>query len=134
MNEDVIQRIRTIISHYGLSVSSFADKIGVQRSSISHLLNGRNKPSLDFVLKVIQTYPEVNLYWLLNGKGEFPSIEKAGPTPINTNIDIQETHTSSSNAPHHPINSSAKGEPVRIVIFYADGTFDSFDAKKQKAT
>ena len=130
MNEDVIQRIRTVISHYGLSVSSFADKIGVQRSSISHLLNGRNKPSLDFVLKVIQTYPEVNLYWLLNGKGEFPSVEHVDPTPVpNTNIDIPETRASSGNLPHDLIKSSAKGEPIRIVIFYADGTFDSFDAK-----
>ena len=66
-NEAFKTRLEKIISYYDLSAAAFADAIGVQRSSISHLLSGRNKPSLDFVLKVIQQYPEVNLYWLLNG-------------------------------------------------------------------
>ena len=44
----------------------------MQRFSISHILSGRNKPSLDFVLKIIKEFPEVELYWLLNGKGNFP--------------------------------------------------------------
>ena len=50
----------------------FADKIGVQRSSISHILSGRNKPSLDFILKVTNEFTDVDIYWLLNGKGSFP--------------------------------------------------------------
>ena len=57
------------MDYYNESASSFAEKIGVQRSSISHILSGRNKPSLDFVLKVLSSFPEVELYWLLNGKG-----------------------------------------------------------------
>jgi transcriptional regulator with XRE-family HTH domain len=46
----------------------FADKIGVQRSSLSHLLSGRNKPSLDFILKILDVFPDVDLYWMINGK------------------------------------------------------------------
>ncbi|SNY99835.1 DNA-binding transcriptional regulator, XRE-family HTH domain [Flagellimonas pacifica] len=131
MNEDVIQRIRTIIKHYDLSVSSFADKIGVQRSSISHLLNGRNKPSLDFVLKVIHTYPEVNLYWLLNGKGEFPSKENPDRSPAaSSNTTNTGAGSSYEDVPQQVPKSSTVKEPIRIVIFYTDGTFDSFDAKK----
>lgn len=70
--DDFVKRLETIFDYYSLTASSFADKINVQRSSISHLLSGRNKPSLDFILKVIESFPEVELLWLLNGKGNFP--------------------------------------------------------------
>jgi len=53
-----------------MSASQFADEIGVQRSSVSHVLSGRNKPSLDFVTKIIETYPDINSDWLISGKGE----------------------------------------------------------------
>ena len=79
--EEFIKRLERILQFYGLSASAFADKIQVQRSSISHLLTGRNKPSLEFVLKVVKTFPEVNLYWLLNGKGSFPAKSAPAPTP-----------------------------------------------------
>jgi predicted transcriptional regulator len=61
------KRLQNVIDYYDETASGFAEKIGVQRSSISHVLSGRNKPSLDFVMKVLQAYPEVELYWLLNG-------------------------------------------------------------------
>ena len=51
--EDFIKRLEKILDYYSLTASSFADKIGVQRSSMSHLLSGRNKPSLDFILKIL---------------------------------------------------------------------------------
>lgn len=70
--DDFVKRLETIFDYYGLTASSFADKINVQRSSISHLLSGRNKPSLDFILKVMERFPEVELLWLLNGTGNFP--------------------------------------------------------------
>lgn len=68
---DFINRIDQILKFHDLSASVFADTIGVQRSSISHLLAGRNKPSLEFVLKVVASFPDVDLYWLLFGKGLF---------------------------------------------------------------
>ena len=70
--DDFIKRVEIILDYYSLNASSFADKIGVQRSSMSHLLSGRNKPSLDFILKIIDIFPDVDLYWILNGKGVFP--------------------------------------------------------------
>ena len=76
-NEAFTKRLQKVIDYYGESASSFAEKIGVQRSSISHILSGRNKPSLDFVLKVLSSFPEVELYWLLNGKGKFPSTKNS---------------------------------------------------------
>src|SRR6056297_2811471 len=74
--EEFTQRLHKIMEYHDLSAASFADKIDVGRSSISHLLSGRNKPSLDFVMKIVSAFPDVELYWLLNGKGTFPRSEE----------------------------------------------------------
>ncbi len=120
------KRLEKVIQYYGESASSFADNIGVQRSSISHILSGRNKPSLDFVMKVLTTYPEVELYWLLNGKGHFPSnkteqkietIKPAAPLPEEKVIEKK------------PASKSEKSI-TRIVIFYSDGSFENFETNK----
>jgi len=70
------KRIQEIMKFYHVSASGFADAMGVGRSSISHILSGRNKPSLDFVMKITEAYPEAELYWLLYGQGAFPKSEK----------------------------------------------------------
>ncbi len=64
----MIDRIQLLLKTMNLSPSQFADEIQVQRSSISHILSGRNKPSLDFVLKILSTYSEINSDWLMFGK------------------------------------------------------------------
>lgn len=116
-NEDFSKRLEKVIKFYDETAASFAEKIGVQRSSISHILSGRNKPSLDFVLKVLSAYPEVELYWLLNGKGKFPKQEeKENPRAKSSTV------TENSEKP----NSEQKKEIDRIVIFYKDGTFKNY--------
>ena len=92
---ELLPRLKRIIEHYNLTSSTFADTIDVQRSSISHLLSGRNKPSLDFVMKIINKFPEVDLYWLLYGKGSFPKIEGI-IEPKNQNDIIKEKNTAPS--------------------------------------
>lgn len=67
--ENFVDRLEFLLENLEHSASSFADKIGVQRSSLSHLLSGRNKPSLDFILKINHAFPELNLEWLLKGDG-----------------------------------------------------------------
>ena len=67
----MVNRIKTIIDYYELSASRFADSLNVPRSTISHLLSGRNKPSFEFIQKIMQAYPEINTEWLINGKGTF---------------------------------------------------------------
>jgi transcriptional regulator with XRE-family HTH domain len=62
-------RIKLIIESRNLTASKFADEVGVQASSISHILSGRNKPSLEFIQKVLNTYPDINYEWLISGKG-----------------------------------------------------------------
>jgi len=112
-NEAFVKRLQKVIDFYGESASSFAEKIGVQRSSISHILSGRNKPSLDFIMKVLSSYPEVELYWLLNGKGEFPSQKSDNLKSITlskTESEIQDNKIIE-----------------RIVIFYTDGSFKNYE-------
>jgi transcriptional regulator with XRE-family HTH domain len=62
-------RIILLIKAKNLTAAQFADEIGVQKSSISHIISGRNNASLDFIQKVLLCYPEVNMDWLMFGKG-----------------------------------------------------------------
>ncbi|TBN06499.1 XRE family transcriptional regulator [Hyunsoonleella flava] len=119
-SEQFTKRLQKVIEYYGESASSFAEKIGVQRSSISHILSGRNKPSLEFVLKVLSTFPEVELYWLLNGKGTFPNpleTKKSAPTPSVQKIPEELI------VPKNKLQKKIE----RIVIFYSDGSFENFE-------
>ncbi|MDT0621415.1 helix-turn-helix domain-containing protein [Croceitalea vernalis] len=116
MSSDIIERLQQLLQHFSLSSSQFADQIGVPRSSMSHLMSGRNKPSLDFILKVISKFPEVNLYWLLNGKGAFlPNQDKAPSalpkTEITKNKDLD----------------NVKKKVRQVMVFYEDGTFESYN-------
>ncbi|PKD17080.1 DNA-binding protein [Salegentibacter salinarum] len=130
--EDFSKRLHKILEFYELSAAGFADKIEVGRSSISHILSGRNKPSLDFVMKVVKSFPEVELYWLLNGKGSFPPAEEPSPEPEIKN----EVSTAPPQTEPIPENDKVpftfpqqgKSKPIRrIVIFYEDGTFEAFE-------
>ena len=112
-NTSFALRIKEIMDYYELSASLFADKIGVQRSSISHILSGRNKPSLDFVLKVTNEFNAVDIHWLLKGVGTFPQAQK--------------DETLNTNAPTLFSNADENAKKIqRIVVFYNDGTFDEF--------
>lgn len=129
-------RLQRILEYYDLSAASFADKIEVGRSSISHILSGRNKPSLDFVMKVVKNFPEVELYWLLNGKGSFPprtdsgnekSIQQAkadqsAQEPLKRNSEESTTKDVQVNQ-----ESSSNKKVKRIVFFYEDGSFEAFE-------
>jgi DNA-binding XRE family transcriptional regulator len=142
--DDFIKRLEIILDYYSLNASTFADKIGVQRSSLSHLLSGRNKPSLDFILKIIEVFPDVDLYWILNGEGVFP---KNYDSVENTKADNSSTIISGATTPidlFSPILSSIENEYVKeknnskklnshenntieeiekIIFFYKNGTF-----------
>ena len=145
--DDFIKRLEVILDYYNMSASVFADKLGVQRSGLSHLLSGRNKPSLDFVLKLVDSFPEVDLYWLLNGKGNFPKqeTEKRIPnTPPAPSISEQETvltnlfssdEENRKNINFEKMEKNEEGTPQdttaieRIVIFYSNGTFKNYSPK-----
>jgi transcriptional regulator with XRE-family HTH domain len=63
------QRLKNWMESEGLKSSSLADTIGVNRATISHILSGRNKPSIDFLEKLLSAYPNINANWLISGIG-----------------------------------------------------------------
>ncbi|MFW5974973.1 MAG: helix-turn-helix domain-containing protein [Bacteroidota bacterium] len=76
------ERLTFIMKAKNLSMTQFADEIKVQRSNMSHVMNGRNKASLDFVSRILKRFPDINPDWLLFGKGsmnreEIPANEDA---------------------------------------------------------
>jgi len=63
------ERLKNWMESEGLKSSALADSIGVNRATISHILSGRNKPSIDFLEKLLNTYPNINANWLISGIG-----------------------------------------------------------------
>ena len=123
--EDFIRRMEMLLDHYGVSTSAFADKIGVQRSGISHLLSGRNKPSLDFIMKIISAYPEVDLYWLLTGAGNLTRDADGGSTLSAMPAEKIKKGRIAAESKTDRLSS----EIDKIVIFYSDGTFSHHKPK-----
>ncbi|MFM1877456.1 MAG: hypothetical protein RLZZ241_322 [Bacteroidota bacterium] len=126
--DSIIIRLEELLAHYDLSASAFAEAIGVQRSSISHLMSGRNKPSLEFVLKVISKFPEVDLYWLLLGLGEIKkqSFTETQQIPNLTNEDNIVAPDLPLAAPTHQKLFSNESDAERIVFFFKNGTFKTY--------
>lgn len=137
---EILTRLKKILSHYNLTSSTFADTIDVQRSSISHLLSGRNKPSLDFIMKTVNKFPEVDLYWFLYGEGTFPKeeekkIEVVVPEKITIEPEIKlkeniEKKEQLNTAPTSSLNKqeiSNNKKLVKIVLLYSDGSFNEFN-------
>ena len=133
---DFARRLQEIMEHYQLTASSFAESIGVQRSAISHILSGRNKPSLDFILKILDTFPDIELYWLLNGKGSGPIRKEDATTPDQDLFSVAQPAVSGTEIP--PSMDTApevlaeltrtartpERKIVKVVVFYNDHTFE----------
>lgn len=62
-------RLTQFLAAENVSQAQFADKVGVARASVSHILAGRNKPGFDFIERMSRHYPNLSLDWLINGKG-----------------------------------------------------------------
>lgn len=79
--DDFIKRIGLILEVKNLNYSDFAEAIGIQRSMVSHIMSGRNNPSLDVVTKILNTFPDLRSDWLLFGKGAMIYDAATAPTP-----------------------------------------------------
>ncbi len=137
----MIERIQLILKTKNLSPSQFADEIKVQRSSISHILSGRNKPSLDFVTKILSTYPEINSDWLMFGKNKMmKEIESEKKTTSVENIETRQKEKITKREEAKPVTAPTlplfdsqdevnQREIEKIAIFYKDGTFKEYTPK-----
>jgi len=146
----MIDQIKRVMKANDLSATQFADEIGIQRSSVSHVLSGRNKPSLDFMLKIKLRYPELNLDWLLLGDGEMfekenEKTEKAEEEKrIESGFDLfaeemsrkEEKAEKSENVvenEQNPVYKTQKKDsgkiPEKIIVLYTDKTFSIYTQK-----
>lgn len=139
-------RILKFLSQEGLSATKFADEIGVQRSSVSHILSGRNNPSFEFIQKLLSRYKSVNAEWLMLGTGNmYKKSEQmnlfAQPTPAPTVVSqpnlFQQTveklsspEADKKDQPLPEIEKSPSRTIDKILIFYSDKTFDEIQAAK----
>jgi len=148
----IIDRLKLILERVNLTPGNFADKIGVAPATISHILSGRNKyPSAEVMLRLHETYPDIDLNWLLTGEG---TLVKDNPDSMFTGslfgdnaINPAQRTTESENRKENALESAKnddnvvvkqeiiyKEKPARniaeIRIFYDDGTYETFTPNK----
>ncbi len=148
---DLNKKIEKIIIDKGLSPSYFADAIGIQRSSISHILSGRNKPSLDIIQRILKVFPDIDRDWLLFDN-ELPNFSNAptvsqqpnnqpyrnqqnptqkppesfknvSPEQVYVQAPVSALQRRKTERPEIDTPAPSGKQIERIVIFYTDGTF-----------
>lgn len=143
-------RIKQIMENENLAPAKFADRLQINRAIISHILNGRNNPSLDVVSKILLEMPYINPEWLINGSGEIykegfdiDSIPKEHDLfSLGTEIPTHETENpqkTQETEVNHPVFPTQIGENKgiimqkscdkkisQIIIYYNDNTFETF--------
>ncbi|MDD3771206.1 MAG: helix-turn-helix transcriptional regulator [Weeksellaceae bacterium] len=120
---ELTNRILEILEKSGLTPSEFADKIEVQRSAISHITSGRNKPSLDFLLKIKSAFPEIDTDWLLFGiekKEENEISNSSSPSLFDFSNFKKITQSGDKNS--IPLTDVIK----KVILFYEDGSFEEY--------
>lgn len=136
------QRLEQFLSAENLTKSQFADSINVARAAITHIIAGRNNPSYDFIINTMAAYPDLNIEWLLQGRGKMykdnvVSEPKSQASPINTtqeellfNSHEDTIEEKSSQTPEvQPIEAikSMPGTKIRkIVVFFDNDTYQEF--------
>jgi len=144
------ERISEFLKRENKSSALFAEEIGVQPSGISHILSGRNRPSLDFVLKMLETYPYININWLLFGKGNMYnpeiipdlfgnytdiSVKKESEKEVSHENEAEGSIKAATEAAGHgPVvydqSLAEKPSVRRIVLLYDDNSFEEYLSKK----
>ncbi len=149
------EQIQKFLIKENISPSKFADVLGIQRSSISHILSGRNNPGYDLIIKIIDQYDRLNPEWLLTGKGNMyksidnndniskqsvidykPKMVEDENAPIYSNIsndtnvnsvaDRKITNVTSSSSTQIDISKSLE----KVLLFYSDGSFEQYIPSK----
>ncbi len=134
------ERIIQFLEHQGISPARFADEIGVQRSSISHIVSGRNNPSFEFIQKILTKYKSLNAEWLMRGVGSMftnesskTNIEIENPKPIQHSIIENNlfTNVNDNDKKIEPLKSlvnklQTNKSIEKVIVFFDDKTFSSY--------
>lgn len=143
-------RIIQIMEMENLSSTLFAEKLGISKAVVSHILNGRNNPSLDVVSRIIQEMPYINSDWLINGDGKMLKegydekkilqnkdlfaneplnsigrYDNRKESPLSIGDETENDAQSIASKQLRPVATSAK-KITQIIIYYDDNTFDTF--------
>jgi transcriptional regulator with XRE-family HTH domain len=109
MNER--ERIELLMKCYNLSPSQFADRTGIQRASVSHIISGRNKPSLEVMLKIYEAFPGLDMKWLMTGIGDAPTGQASEPA---AGVQQESLFAEQAAVPH--VESSLFAAPAEPVL------------------
>ena len=116
------ERIQKFIDNKGIQPGELAIMLEVQRSNISHILNGRNKPGASFIEKMLLVFPELNARWLLTGEGNM--------TYKPDSIKESNVHGVKSVVPEVSITkeqTERKKTIEKVILLHNDGSFSAFD-------
>lgn len=123
--DDIRNRIIELIEKLGLDRTTFANSINVKQATLSHILTGRNDPTLNIILQIHNKYPDVDINWLLYGKGNDPSV--TGQQEQNSCLAENAEQTEVKERIVYIDRPQKKIAEIRV--FYDDQTFDIFTRK-----
>tara|TARA_B100002051_G_C16384390_1_gene462091 strand:+ start:12 stop:383 length:372 start_codon:yes stop_codon:yes gene_type:complete len=116
--KNILNRIKKIITDNNLSNSEFAEKIGIPKSSVTHLLSERNKPSLDVIIKISETFDDISTDYLIFG---YESDKELTSEPLNNLFDDLDKETSKDSVKDS--NNTIKS----IILIYENNKFEQID-------
>lgn len=144
-------RLQQFLNAENMTQSELADRIGVARASVSHILAGRNKPSIEMIQKLSESFPALNLDWFINGNGKMYksdsssvySVQSTAPSQERSLFDIESEERSVQSQVSNPTASTPKASTtykelqqcrnqrnvVRVLVFFDDGTFQELNYK-----
>ncbi len=132
--EEFAKRLQELMFYYEISAATLADKISVQRSSISHLLSGRNNPSLDFIIKILDNYQKVRFEWLVKGDGVLDSDtgeqvdNSSAPTLFEQELGAKKREFGGKQPILDPkVANQVNNTVEKILLVYKDGSFKVYD-------
>ncbi|MBK8883726.1 MAG: helix-turn-helix transcriptional regulator [Bacteroidales bacterium] len=142
------ERLLEFLKSENKSSAQLAEEIGVQPSGISHILSGRNNPSLDFVLKMLEKYQFLSTDWLLFGKGtmykdpkmqslfEYENVNDRKNSAVEDKTGSESIPVDELRAEKEVLNRGTtpslavkRSEISRVIIFYSDSSFDEYSPK-----
>lgn len=144
------EKLEIIRTNERMNASELAKKLGVEASAISHIKSGRNKPSFDFVVKILAAFPHINPDWLLLDRGPYSRVDIDAATTTTTefrdnvmdeplqsvslfddvkNIEISGDNSADKNIENSifPIRQKAGKIVERVIVLYSDKSFDSYN-------
>ena len=129
-HSEMKERIKEFIEYKGITAGELASNLDVQRSNISHILNGRNKPGAALIEKLLLVFPDLNARWLLTGAGGMLEDDFEANDKMKKGTSVVSRLTSEVSEKNISSDSIKTDKPIdKVVILYTDGTFSSYERK-----